>query len=219
MGQNMIGYLRVSKADRTREERLGITAQRAAITRTAEQRGWTITDWCMDNGISGKTMRRPGLQSALAQLKAGEADGLVAAKLDRLSRSVIDFGGLLEQSRREGWAIAVLDFDLDTSNATGRLIAGMVVQIAQFEREIIGDRTRAALAVKRAEGAQLGKPSLIPADVQARIVQRHLAGDSLSAIARLLNTDETPTPSGAGRWSHTVVGGVVKRWTATEAAA
>jgi len=219
MGQNMIGYLRVSKADRTREERLGIDAQRAAIIRTAEQRGWTITSWCEDDGVSGKTMRRPGLRHALRQLKSGEADGLVAAKLDRLSRSVMDFGGLLDLSRRQGWAIAVLDFDLDTSNATGRLIAGMVVQIAQYEREMIGERTKAALAVKRAEGAQLGKPSLIPADVQARIVQRHLAGDSLSAIARLLNTDQTPTPSGAGRWSHTVVGGVVRRWSAGRAAA
>lgn len=77
----------------------------------------------------------------------------------------------------------------------------------------------AALAVKRAEGAQLGKPSLVPADVQARIVQRHLAGDSLSAIARRLNMDETPTPSGVGRWSDTVVGGVVRRWSAGKAAA
>lgn len=57
------------------------------------------------------------------------------------------------------------------------------------------------------------------ADVQASILQRHLAGDSLSAIARLLNTDQTTMPSRAGRWSHTGVGGVVRRWSTGKAAA
>lgn len=76
-----------------------------------------------------QSRRRARRHSPCAQ--AGEADGLVAAKLDRLSRSVMDSGVLLDLSRRQGWAIAVLEFDLDTSNATGRLIAGMLVQFAQ----------------------------------------------------------------------------------------
>lgn len=215
-----LAYLRVSKADKLREERLGLEAQRAAILAAAERNGWEIVGWYEDDGVSGKSTDRPGLQSALAALRSRKnrvADGLVAAKLDRVSRSVSDFGDLLDLSQRQRWAIAVLDFDLDTSSATGRLIAGMVVQIAQWEREMIGERTKAALAVKRADGVQLGKPSTIPADLQALILQRKAAGQSLQGIARYLNAEGIPTPSGAGRWSHTVIGGVVKRWAVTEA--
>ncbi|WP_258064657.1 recombinase family protein [Rathayibacter sp. AY1E5] len=128
-------------------------------------------------------------------------------------------GFCYEHVEAQRWSIAVLDFDLDTSTATGRLIAGMVVQIGQWEREMIGERTKAALAVKRADGIQLGKPSTIPAEVQALILQRKAAGASLSAIARSLNADVVPTPSGAGRWTHSVIGGVVRRWTSKEVSA
>jgi DNA invertase Pin-like site-specific DNA recombinase len=214
MSKRMLGYLRVSKSDKTREERLGLDAQRAAIVSAAERNGWEIVAWYEDDGVSGRTTDRDGLQAALRALrrrKTRAADGLVAAKLDRLSRSVMDFGGLLDLSRRQRWAIAVLDFDLDTSTATGRLIAGMVVQIAQWEREMIGERTKAALAVKKAEGASLGKPSQVTADVRSLILQRHSAGESLSAIARHLNDDGVPTQTGSGQWTHTVVGGVVRR--------
>ena len=89
----------------------------------------------------------------------------MAAKLDRLSRSVVDFGNLLDDARKQKWSVVVLDFDLNTTTAVGRMLAGMVVQFAQFEREVIGERTRAALAAKKATGAQLGHPSIIPADV------------------------------------------------------
>jgi DNA invertase Pin-like site-specific DNA recombinase len=221
MTQKMLAYLRVSKADKVREECLGLDAQRAAIVAAAERNDWEIVGWYEDDGVSGKSTDRPGLQAALTTLRSRRtriADGLVSAKLDRLSRSVMDFGELLEISRRQRWNLAVLDFDLDTSSATGRLIAGMVVQIAQWEREMIGERTKAALAVKRADGAQLGKPSTIPADVQAVILQRHRAGDSLSAIARHLTDSAVPTPTGGAGWSHSVVGGVVRRWSLAKAA-
>ncbi|QHC56197.1 recombinase family protein [Rathayibacter tanaceti] len=192
----------------------------AQLLTAAERNGWDIVGWYEDDGVSGKTTDRPGLQSALATLrsrKARVADGLVAAKLDRVSRSVGDFGDLLDLSHRQRWAIAVLDFDLDTSTATGRLIAGMVVQIAQWEREMIGERTKAALAVKRAEGVQLGKPSTIPSDVCALILHRKAAGLSLNAIARSLDADGVPTPSGTGQWRHAVVGRVVDRADRAEA--
>lgn len=215
MNKRVLGYVRVSKADRTRDTSLGIEAQRSAIIRAADAKGWTIVEWFEDDGLSGKDTNRPGLTAALAALRRPgkrNADGLVAAKLDRLSRSVIDFGELLERSRRQRWSIVVLDFDLDTSTAVGRMLAGVMVQFAQFEREVIGERTKAALAVKKAEGAQLGKPSRVPAEVQSRILQQHTAGLSLSAIARRLNEDGTPTQTGGGQWTHTVVDGVVRRW-------
>jgi DNA invertase Pin-like site-specific DNA recombinase len=76
---------------------------------------------------------------------------------------------------------------------------------------MIGERTKAALAVKRADGVRLGKRSTIPSDVRAIILERKAAGFSLNAIARSLDADSVPTPSGTGRWHHTVVGGVVQR--------
>jgi DNA invertase Pin-like site-specific DNA recombinase len=147
---------------------------------------------------------RPGLQAALhllARTRTRNVDGLVAAKLDRLSRSVIDFGTLLDLSRKQKWSLAVLDFDLDTSTATGRMIAGIVVQFAQFEREVIGERTRAALAVAKANGAQLGKPSPITPEVRSQILDLHRQGMSASAIARQLTADDVPTARG-GHWHH-----------------
>ncbi|PPG88513.1 hypothetical protein C5C00_02090 [Rathayibacter rathayi] len=94
----------------------------------------------------------------------------------------------------------------------------MAVQIAQGEREMIGERTKAALAVKRAEGVQLGKPSTIPSDVRALILYRKAAGLSLNAIARSLDADSVPSPSGTGQWRHTVVGRIVDRAPQTEEA-
>lgn len=214
MSKRMLGYLRISRADRSRDTSLGIDAQREAILSAATVKGWEIVEWYVDDGASGKDTDRPGLQAALAVLRTRKhriADGLVAAKLDRLSRSVIDFSSLLATSRRQQWAIAVLDFDLDTGNATGRFIAGVLMQVAQFERELIGERTSAALAALKAEGVQLGKPSQVTPEVQAAILDHRASGLSLSAIARQLNADGVPTQSGVGQWTHTVIGGVVRR--------
>lgn len=217
----LLAYLRVSKVSK-RGERLGLEAQRAAILSAAERNGWEIVGWYEDDGVSGKSTDRPGLQSALAALRSRKgrvADGLVAAKLDRLSRSVMDFGALLDLSRRQRWSIAVLDLDLDTSSATGRLLAGVVVQIAQWEREMIGERTKAALAVKRADGVQLGKPSTVPSDVEALVLSRRAQGLSLSGIARLLNAEGVPTPGGSARWTHVAVSRVAQRAAVAEEAA
>ena len=77
----------------------------------------------------------------------------MAARLDRLSRSVVDFGLLVEDAGRRGYGLAVLDHDLNTTTAAGRLVANVLISVAQArEREVIAERTRDALAVKRARG-------------------------------------------------------------------
>jgi DNA invertase Pin-like site-specific DNA recombinase len=214
MSTRYLGYVRVSKADRSKSERLGLDAQRAAIVLAAAAKGWEIVGWYKDDGVSGKSTDRPGLQSALHLLerpRTRNADGLVAAKLDRLSRSVIDFGELLDLSRRQKWSLAVLDFDLDTSTATGRMIAGIVVQFAQFEREVIGERTRAALAIAKANGAQLGKPSPLTDEVKWMIRTWHSKENmSASAIARRLIAEGVPTARG-GQWHHSVIAAFLHR--------
>ena len=163
----VVGYVRVSKARRGREQ----DPYTIAIQRR------TIEQWCEMNGhelvgvesevISAKTAQRPGFEQARAALEAGEADLLVAGKLDRISRSSLDFAQLVAQSRQESWAIAVLDIGVDTSTPNGRLIAGLLAQVAEWERELISLRTTEALAQARLEGVKLGRPSKVPVEVVA----------------------------------------------------
>src|SRR6185437_7338010 len=102
-----------------------------------------------------KNLKRPHLQAALAACRAGEATGLVVAKLDRLSRSLIDFARLLEEAKKHGFNVVALDLGVDLSTPSGEFLANVMASAAQWERRIIGERTKSALAVKRAQGMRL----------------------------------------------------------------
>jgi DNA invertase Pin-like site-specific DNA recombinase len=104
-------------------------------------------------------------------LADGSASVLVVTKLDRLSRSVIDFAALLALAERQGWALVVLDLGLDLTTPNGKFVASVMASVAQLERDLIGERTRQALAVKREQGIKLGRPSSVPADVREFITQ------------------------------------------------
>src|SRR4051794_31051770 len=109
----MVGYTRVSTEEQSASG-LGLKAQRRAIVSEAERRGWDLVGILEDRAASGKTLKgRPSLAEALAQINRGEADGLVVAKLDRLSRSLPDFAALMETSRKAGWSIVALDLGID----------------------------------------------------------------------------------------------------------
>ena len=99
-----------------------------------------------DAGYSAKNLNRPGIQSALDKLKAGEAEGLVAAKMDRLSRSLLNFASLMEDSVEQGWQLVALDGAADTTTPQGKMMAGVLATFAQYERDIIGERVRATHA-------------------------------------------------------------------------
>src|SRR5207245_1856117 len=103
----------------------------------------------VDAGLSGKALvGREALSGALARLDRGEADALIAAKLDRISRSVQDLAGLLERSKRKGWSLVALDSDVDTSRPSGRFVLQVIGAAAEYERLIIGERTAAAHAIR-----------------------------------------------------------------------
>jgi DNA invertase Pin-like site-specific DNA recombinase len=89
-------------------------------------------------------------------LEAGQADALVVAKLDRLSRSVGDFAGLMDLARRQGWALIALDLGVDTTTPAGEMMANVMASFAQFERRVIAQRTKDALAQAKARGVRLG---------------------------------------------------------------
>jgi DNA invertase Pin-like site-specific DNA recombinase len=104
--------------------------------------------------------------------------------------------GLAERADREGWRLVVLDVQLDTASPTGRLVLTMMAGVAEFERRRIGERTRDALAVRKAQGVRLGRPVMLPADVRDRIATRRAAGAPLATIAAELRADGVATAQG-----------------------
>jgi DNA invertase Pin-like site-specific DNA recombinase len=203
-----LAYVRVSTQEQSANG-AGLEAQREATTAECQRRGWKLADTIEDAGYSARNLKRPGIQTALERLAAGEADVLVVAKLDRLSRSVVDFAGLMERAAREGWALAVLDLGVDTSTPSGEMIANVLATFAQFERRLIGQRTREALAVKKSQGVQLGRPRSLPDDVRERIVREREKGSSLTAIAERLNAEGVATAQGGQKWWPSTVRSVV----------
>jgi DNA invertase Pin-like site-specific DNA recombinase len=195
----VVGYVRVSTSEQG-ESGAGLEAQRAAIAAACEQRGWQLVA-VEEDVASGKSRNgRPGLDAAIAACERADANGLIVAKLDRLSRSVVDFAGLLERARRKHWALVALDLGVDTSTPSGEMMANVVISFAQYERRLIGQRTKDALSVKRAQGVKLGRSSTLPAAVRRRIARERANGLSYRAIADGLNAAGVPTGQGGRQW-------------------
>src|SRR5205085_10877002 len=131
----------------------------------------------------------PGLRAAIDSVEGGNAGVLVVAKLDRLSRSLIDFAGIMDRSRRKGWHVTALDIGVDTSTPQGEMVASVMATFAQFERRLIGLRTKEALAVKRSQGVRLGRPPVVRDAVILEILLLREQGCSYCEIAARLHAD------------------------------
>lgn len=205
----MIAYLRVSTEEQS-VSGLGLDAQRSVLAAEVARRGWEDVAFIADEGKSGKTLNRPGITQALAALAAGEASTLVVAKLDRLSRSLLDFATLMEQARREGWELVVLDLNIDTSSPSGALMANVLASFSEYERRVISQRTALALQAKKAQGHRLGRPTVLDKAVVRRVVEMRAAGMSTPAIARTLNAEGVPTARGGVAWYASTVAAVLR---------
>ncbi len=208
----VLAYMRVS-TDEQADSGAGLAAQRSAIVAEVERRGWNDVEFVEDAGFSGRSLRRPGIEATLDALKRKRADTLVVAKVDRLSRSLVDFAGLMDRSSREGWALVALDLGVDTSTPTGEMVANVMATFAQFERRLIGQRTKEALAAKRAANPamRIGRAPNVPSDVVERITAEYESGTSYAAIADHLTSDRVPTAQGGRRWYASTVRGVLLR--------
>jgi DNA invertase Pin-like site-specific DNA recombinase len=122
-----------------------------------------------------------------------------------------DFTRLMERSWKKGWALVALDLGVDTTTPAGEMIANSVANFSQFERRLIGQRTKDALAVKKAPGVRLGRPRTIPVKVVRRIERMRARGLSLRRIAETLNDDWVPTAHGGARWHVSTVQKVLER--------
>ena len=179
-----LGYIRVSSTEQI-EAGASLDSQRAVLAGKAEVMGWDIEIIDGDAGISAKDITgRPALTTALARLAAGDADYLVAAALDRISRSVSDVSGLMSRSVEEEWGLVCLRESIDTSTAMGRAFVQIAAVFAELERGLVSERTKAGMAQKKLEGSVFGKPSKLDPAVRARITAQHAAGVSCTQIAR-----------------------------------
>jgi site-specific DNA recombinase len=151
-----VGYIRVS-TDKQADHGISLEAQQAKLTAYAALYDIELVEVIVDAGVSAKTLDRPGLQRALGMLRKGQANALLLAKLDRLTRSVKDLGSLVEAyfSADEITLLSVAD-SIDTRTAAGRLVLNVLGSVAQWERETIGERTSEALSHKRSKGEKLG---------------------------------------------------------------
>ena len=150
----VIGYARVS-TDEQAKSGLGLEAQIAKIRSYADLFELTVTEIVIDDGISGKNLKRPGLIKAIRAIKAGDAEGMLVAKLDRLTRNVADLGTLVQNVFDKAELYSVSE-QINTKNAAGRLVLNVLVSVAQWERETICERTSDALQAKKARGEKTG---------------------------------------------------------------
>ncbi|TPG38557.1 recombinase family protein [Roseomonas nepalensis] len=144
----LLGYMRVSTAEQN------LALQRDALTAIGCER--LYEDIC-----SGALTDRPGLTKALDQLRAG--DTLVVWKLDRIGRSLGHVVELVAGLQGRGIGLKVLTGGIDTTSSTGRLVFGIFATLAEFERDLIRERTMAGLAAARARGRNGGRPRLMTA--------------------------------------------------------
>lgn len=199
----MAAYVRVSTQEQA-EDGNGLAAQQYAIEQEGARHGWAL-DVFPDEGYSAKDARRPQLQAALQALDRRQYAGLVVAKVDRLSRSVIDFAEMIQRAQKRKWNLVVLDPRFDLSTPYGRAMAQMAMVFAQLERELIGQRTSEGLQALKRQGVRLGRPRQYEADLVALVADlSQEQGLSHRAIAQHLTDAGTPTVGG-GPWRHSTV--------------
>ena len=203
-----VAYVRVSTQGQA-VDGASLAAQETMLRAEAIRRGWDV-ELVVDEGFSGKDMRRPGLVAALERLDMGTAQVLIAVRLDRLSRSVADFATLLERAARRGWRLLLLSPELDTADASGKFMAHVLAAAAEFERALIAARTREGMAQRRLQGHHMGRPRTVPKQVIERVITERSRGETLQKIADGLTRDSVPTARGGATWRPSTIHGLLR---------
>ena len=142
-----------------------LDAQREACefyVRSQESQGWSVVEERYDDGgFSGATMERPALQRLIDDIDAGKVDCIVVYKVDRLSRSLLDFAKLIELFDTKNVSFVSTTQHFNTSQSLGRLVLNILLSFAQFEREMISERTRDKIAAARRKGKWIGGPPVL----------------------------------------------------------
>ena len=171
-------YARVSTKDQDTENQL------IRLRAVATLRGYDVVAEFEDEA-SGANPNRPALDAMLLIAKKRQIDKIVAVKLDRLARSVINLAQLVGDLERWGVDLELLDQQIDTATASGRFMFTILSAVAEYERELIGDRTRDGLAKAVKSGKKLGRPKTQFSAYQKQKLERLLAEDPSISIRAL----------------------------------
>lgn len=172
-----LGYARVSTSDQTTA--LQLDALEAA----------NVDALYVDHGVSGATTSRPKLDQCLAAL--GDGDTLVVWRLDRLGRSLTHLVSVVEDLGARGVAFRSLTENIETASAAGRLTFHVFASLAQFERELIRERTTAGLVAAKARGVRLGRPAALTADQVKHAALLVAGGVSVTEVAASLGVGKS----------------------------
>lgn len=153
-------YTRKSSEEGLEQDFNSLDAQReacAAYILSQASEGWSCSaERYDDGGISGGTLERPALRRLMADIEAGKIDIIVVYKVDRLTRSLLDFAKLVEAFDRKGVSFVSITQSFNTTTSMGRLTLNMLLSFAQFEREVTAERIRDKLAASKARGMWMG---------------------------------------------------------------
>ncbi len=165
-------YTRKSTDEGLDQEFNSLDAQREsaeAFIRSQQHEGWVcLPERYDDGGFTGGNMERPALKRLLADIEAGEIDCVVVYKVDRLSRSLLDFARIMETFEKHGVSFVSVTQQFNTTNSMGRLTMNILLSFAQFEREIIAERTRDKMSAARRKGKWMGGGLVLGYDVAPR---------------------------------------------------
>ena len=223
----VILYARVSTADQS-DHGVSLDAQQVKLEAYARLYDLIVVETIVEAGESAKSLNRPGLQRALNMLRTGKADGLAVVKLDRLTRSVADWQELIDNyfGEKAGKQLFSVSDSIDTRTAAGRLVLNVLLSVAQWERETVGERTRDALRHKIRNGERCGKvrfgynlaedgKTLQPNPIEQRAIDLMIAlrasGSTLRKIAAALTARGILTKEGGTVWTHTAVARILNR--------
>ncbi len=193
---NIATYLRVSTEDQT------IEPQRLELAGWIERNAFTaVGEW--SDVLSGARAERPGLHQLLAHCGRGSVDAVVVAKLDRLGRSLLNVVGLVDGLTQMGVGLICVSQGIDTrkDNPCGRMMLSVLAAVAEFEKNIIRDRTKAGLRAARARGVVLGQPSknLVPLEQRPELIRVWDASGRTGGVRALARSLGGCAPSTAAR--------------------
>ena len=162
-------YTRKSTTEGLEQEFSTLDAQREAgeaYVASQKAEGWIcLPERYDDGGFTGGNLERPAVQQLLADIEAGKIDCVVVYKVDRLSRSLLDFARMMEIFERQGVSFVSVTQQFNTTHSMGRLTLNILLSFAQFEREIISERTRDKIAAARRKGKWSGGPPVLGYDI------------------------------------------------------
>lgn len=225
MSKQAVGYIRVSTEGQA-VDGVSLEAQQSKIQAWCLANDFQLSDCYVDAGISGsRADNRPELQHAIDRVVAS-SQALVVYSLSRLARSTKDTILISEKLDKAGCDLVSLSEKIDTTSAAGKMVFRMLAVLAEFERDLISERTIVALAHKRAQGKRVGGipfgwdihsdgQTLVEVpeeqDALSQIQELHSQGCSLRQIARALQDKNVRTKSGRASWSAKVVRGILRR--------